>query len=237
MMSLDSVWSSGILLLLCNPVGIYFLIPAIAPILLCILAFAVSLSIVVPLLRPAYNFLDHCFKWVLPNFLRSPHLALIYYSVRCCCEGWEFTKVLYSSAYDIAVEGFTCARAVFRIVRYFVNTPLKALILWRLVHTWWDRYAYPRVGVILHLIAPLVFSSDVHFGDWCLFVSSAGSLLLGYGYLSCGVLMTLCLYELSWPTFGKRAASGAVDIFNTHIYTDIVGYTNIYFHNLSYACL
>ncbi len=167
MMSAEPAWLYGIVLLLCNPVGVYYLIPAIAPVLLCALAYAVSLSIVVPLLRPTYNVLDHCFKWVLPNFLRAPHLASVYYGVRFCCEVWEFVKVLHSSAYDITVAGF-------ETVMYFVDTPLKALILWRLVHTWWDQYAYPHVGVILHFIAPLVLFADVHSGGWCPMVSFAG---------------------------------------------------------------
>ena len=134
----EAPWLYLGVLLICNPASIIGPTPAVGILLVCFLAYVVSLIIVVRLLRPTYDALDHCFKCVLPNFLRAPHLASVYYGARFCCEVWEFVKVLYSSAYDITVAGV-------ETVMYFVDTPLKAFIVWRLVHTWWDQYAYPHV--------------------------------------------------------------------------------------------
>ena len=173
-------------LFMCNPVVMLGFTPAVSFLILALIIYMIAILIVVQNVGRLHAGLTHIFRWVLPYFLSCPHRAFLYYTpIVLVCVGSSISRVF---------AFFLCwARAAFLHVLAFVNTPLKLLVIVRLVHV---------ADAISVITAPIILCSGLLFSDWCLLVSLAATFSLSAGYLPWWAVRSVCLCELLVPTFG-----------------------------------
>ena len=85
-----------------------------------------------------------------------------------------------------------------------LNTPLRILLAVRLLLAPFHCFQSFTADVVPFILCSLAWNDKVHFGSLCSQISFALVFYLSAGSYPWWCVKALCLWELLWPTFGKR---------------------------------